>query len=237
MIAAARTHIGLVRKANEDSILCNLPDGLFVVADGMGGHKGGQAASQCAVTVLAEALKGRQPQPAKAEWAVQAANRRIFDMAEQDKELEGMGTTVTLLWAARDRMILAQVGDSRCYLLRDGELRQMSRDHSLVEQLLSEGLITAEEAAHHPYRNVITRAVGSAIGVEVDVSAFERQAGDLWLLCSDGLHGLVEKEKLETLLKTGDLEAAAQALLETALENGGKDNISLILIRDEEGAQ
>lgn len=237
MIAAARTHIGLVRKANEDSILCNLPDGLFVVADGMGGHKGGQAASQGAVTVLAEALKGRQPQIAKAEWAVQAANRRIFDMAEQDKELEGMGTTVTLLWAARDRMILAQVGDSRCYLLRDGELRQMSRDHSLVEQLLSEGLITAEEAAHHPYRNVITRAVGSALGVEVDVSAFERQAGDLWLLCSDGLHGLVEKEKLEMLLKTGDLEAAAQALLETALENGGKDNISLILIRDEEGAQ
>ena len=237
MIAAARTHIGLVRKANEDSILCHGQEGLFVVADGMGGHKGGQTASQGAVTVLTEALKGREPTASRAEWAVQAANRRLFDMAGQDKDLEGMGTTVTLLWAASSQMILAQVGDSRCYLLRNGELRQMSRDHSLVEQLLTEGLITPEEAAHHPYRNVITRAVGTAMGVEVDMSVFDRQQGDLWLLCSDGLHGMVDKERMTEMLKADDLDTAAQALLDAALDAGGKDNISLILIKDEEGVQ
>jgi len=237
MISAARTHIGLVRKANEDSILCHEQEGLFAVADGMGGHKGGQTASRGAVSVLTEALKGRKPQASRAEWAVQAANRRLFDMAEQDDELEGMGTTVTLLWAAPEEMILAQVGDSRCYLFRDGKLEQMSHDHSLVEQLLSEGLITPEEAAHHPYRNVITRAVGTAMGVEVDISTFPRKAGDVWLLCSDGLHSMVEKERMAELLKNDDLQAAAQALLDAALAAGGKDNVSLILLKDEEGAQ
>ncbi|MBQ8537098.1 MAG: Stp1/IreP family PP2C-type Ser/Thr phosphatase [Clostridia bacterium] len=237
MIAAARTHIGLVRKANEDSYLSQPENGLFAVADGMGGHKGGQTASQGAVNVLAEALRGRSPAPQQAEWAIQAANRRLYDKASQDKELEGMGTTVTLLWAAPKEMILAQVGDSRCYLLRNGQLTQMTRDHSLVEQLLMEGLITPEEAAHHPYRNVITRAVGTAMGVEVDVATHARQKGDVWLLCSDGLHGMVEKFTIEKILKEMDVDKAAQALLDAALENGGKDNITLLLLKDEEGAQ
>lgn len=237
MIAAARTHIGLVRKANEDSYLSQPENGLFAVADGMGGHKGGQTASQGAVSVLSEALKGRTPAPQQAEWAIQAANRRLFDKASQDTELEGMGTTVTLLWANDKEMILAQVGDSRGYLFRDGKLTQLTQDHSLVAQLLKEGLITQEEAAHHPYRNVITRAVGTAMGVEVDVATHSRQAGDLWLLCSDGLHGMVEQPEMEKILRDMEPEAAAQALLEAALEKGGKDNITLILIKDEEGAQ
>lgn len=237
MIAIAQTHIGLVRKANEDSVLCLQEEGLFAVADGMGGHKGGQAASQGAVSVLKEALRGKKPASRQAEWAVQAANRRLFEMASQDEALEGMGTTLTLLWAAPGEMLLAHVGDSRGYLMRQGELRQVTQDHSLVAQMVKEGLITPDQAMHHPYRNVITRAVGTSHGVEVDVAAFPRQKGDIWLLCSDGLHGQVAEEEIAQLLKANPPEKAAQALLDAALKEGGRDNISLILLKDEEGAQ
>lgn len=237
MIAIGKTHIGLVRQANEDAILCLEEEGLFVVADGMGGHKGGQTASQGAIHVIQEALPGRTPSPRQAEWAVQAANRRLFDMASQDESLEGMGTTVTLLWKEPECMIVAHVGDSRCYLWREGELRQMTDDHSLVAQMMAEGLIDAEQARNHPYKNVITRAVGTSHGVEVDTVAHPRRKGDVWLLCSDGLHGLVSDEQMTDILKNNAPEEAAQLLMDTALAGGGRDNISLILVVDEEGCQ
>ena len=147
-----------------------------------------------------------------------------------------MGTTLTLLWPSENEVLIAQVGDSRAYLLRNGEFRQITSDHSLVGDMVRKGVLTEEQAACHPMRNYITRAVGTDDTIEVDVYCEKRMAGDRWLVCSDGLYGQMNRDVLKELVSLENQEEAADRLLQTALDNGGKDNISLILMTDETGA-
>ena len=148
-----------------------------------------------------------------------------------------MGTTLTVLWAGEREMYLAHVGDSRAYLMREGSFVQVTRDHSLVQELVEQGVLTQEQAAHHPMRNVITRAVGTDETIEVDLLTRERRKGDLWLLCSDGLSGMVPDEEMAGILRESAPEAAADRLLRAALDHGGRDNVSFVIVKDEEGAQ
>lgn len=235
MIAIAKTHIGLVRKANEDALLC-MP-GLYAVADGMGGHKAGEVASQGSLQIVKEALKGAKPAPAMLRNAIEAANRRLYERQLEEESLEGMGTTLTLLWPSPEEMLVGHVGDSRAYLYREGMMRQMTKDHSLVAEMVDKGLITKEKAQVHPYRNVITRAVGTAPGIEVDIIEEKRRPGDLWLICSDGLYSMAGEDAIKGAFQEKDMEKAAKNLMDLALENGGRDNITLILIKDEEAGQ
>lgn len=225
-----RTHQGLVRPSNQDSLL--VESGVYGVADGMGGHNGGETASRVAVQVLKNALRGKKPESRALEIGMEAANRRIFDMASHDSTLSGMGTTVTLLWENGQEALLAHVGDSRAYLWRDDALAQITQDHSMVAELVRHHVITAEMARSHPYRNVITRAVGVDPVVTPDVLSHDLKPDDLWLLCSDGLYNMVDDERMAEILRSSvSDEQAADRLLEAALEGGGTDNISFILAR------
>ena len=151
----------------------------------------------------------------------------------EDATLSGMGTTLTILWPAPGQMIIGQVGDSRAYLLRDGELSQITNDHSMVADMVRKGVLTEEQAACHPMRNYITRAVGTEEDVEMDITLFSRRQGDRWLICSDGLYSMIPAGELPALLSGEDPEAAADRLLTAALEGGGKDNISLVILQDD----
>lgn len=225
-----RTHQGLVRQSNQDSLL--VESGVYGVADGMGGHNGGETASRVAVQVLKNVLRGKKPEIRALEIGMEAANRRIYDMASHDSTLSGMGTTVTLLWENGGEALVAHVGDSRAYLWRDGALAQITQDHSMVAELVRNHVITAEMARSHPYRNVITRAVGVDPVVTPDVLSHDLKPDDLWLLCSDGLYNMVDDERIAEILRSSASdEKAADRLLEAALEGGGTDNISFILAR------
>lgn len=225
-----RTHQGLVRASNQDSLLVD--ESVYGVADGMGGHNGGETASRVAVQVLKNALRGKKADSRALEVGMEAANRRIFDMARHDSSLSGMGTTVTLLWENDDQVLLCHVGDSRAYLWRNGELKQVTDDHSVVAELLRSKVITPEMARTHPYRNVITRAVGVDPVVEADIFSHDKQQDDLWLICSDGLYNMVPDETIVDVLKNVDTdEDAADQLLALALEAGGMDNITFVLAR------
>jgi len=225
----AVTHTGRVRPTNEDSLLVG--HSLYGVADGMGGHRGGETASRVAVQVVRTLLGGKVPEENTLRVALDAANRRIFDMQRRDASLSGMGTTLTVLWEAPDELLIAHVGDSRAYLLRDGELSCRTQDHSIVGELVRSKAITPEMAKTHPYRSVITRALGTDPVVEPDVLHEKKLPGDLWLVCSDGLSNMVEDDEIaHTLAELSD-QTAADKLLELALENGGVDNVSFILGR------
>lgn len=235
MIAVSRTDVGKLRANNQDALV--VMEQLWGVADGMGGHKGGEVASAGARDGLTRILRGKDPDPKMLRFAVEAVNRRLYLQQKDDASLSGMGTTLTLLWAASKEVYIAQVGDSRAYLLRDGDFQQITQDHSLVQELVNQGVLTPELAAHHPMRNVITRALGTDDGVEVDLFTKERKLGDIWLLCTDGLSGMVPDEAIARILRTKAPEAAADALLQTALDNGGRDNVTFVILKDEEGAQ
>lgn len=227
MLVFAKTHIGLVRKSNQDSLL--IAHGLYGVADGMGGHKGGETASRIAVQVLTNALGGKRPLENALAVGVEAANRRIYEMQRHDSSLSGMGTTLTVLWEDEKDMLIAHVGDSRAYLLRDGELTQQTQDHSVVAELLRNKVITPEMAVNHPYKSVITRALGTDPVVKPDLLRVEKRLGDLWLVCSDGLYNMVPDEHLLEVLTALPPEKAAEKLLELAIEHGGQDNVSFVL--------
>ena len=224
-----RTHQGLVRASNQDSLL--VEGRLYGVADGMGGHKGGETASRVAVQVVKNALSRKRPEEDALRMGLEAANRRIYGMAGSDENLTDMGTTMTLLWEGEQRILIGHVGDSRAYRLRDGKLSQITQDHSVVGELLRNQVITPEMAKKHPYRNIITRAVGIDPVVEVDVLSEDKQLDDLWLVCSDGLYNMVDDKDIEEILNTLHEEKAADRLLELALENGGTDNVSFVLGR------
>ena len=225
-----RTHQGLVRASNQDSLL--VEERIYGVADGMGGHNGGETASRVAVQVLKNALRSKAPEPRALELGMEAANRRIFDMSRHDSALSGMGTTVTLLWENGNEVLVCHVGDSRAYLLRDGVLTQVTEDHSVVAELLRNGVITADMARTHPYRNVITRAVGVDPVVTADIFTHDLKENDLWLICSDGLYNMVPDETIAEILKEAkDEETAAEELLQLALEKGGTDNITFVIGR------
>ena len=230
MRVCQRTHQGLVRSSNQDSLLVD--QGVYGVADGMGGHKGGETASRVAVQVVKNALRGKKPEMRALEVGVEAANRRIFDMARHDSALSGMGTTLTFLWESGNGVHLCHVGDSRAYLWRNGELKQITDDHSLVAELLRNNMISPEAARTHPYRNVITRAVGVDPVVQADIFVHDKQTDHLWLICSDGLTNMVPDETIQSVLKDAENEeTAADELLALALERGGTDNITFVLCR------
>ena len=194
----SRTDVGCVRDHNEDSLVVAPP--LFAVADGMGGHKGGETASRVAVQVVRNALTRKRPEEDALRMGLEAANRRVYGMAGSDENLTGMGTTMTLLWEGERRILIGHVGDSRAYRLRDGKLSQITQDHSVVGELLRNQVITPEMAKKHPYRNIITRAVGIDPVVEVDVLSEDKQLDDLWLVCSDGLYNMVDDQDIDSAL-------------------------------------
>ena len=228
-----RSDIGKVRKTNEDSVFTGKR--FFMVADGMGGHLAGEVASAMASEMIGSKLDLLEPRVDKLLDAVDGANRAILRSARKHKEQRGMGTTVTALWVDDDHVLLAQIGDSRAYLLRSGLLRQCTHDHSLVAEMVRCGEITEEEARTHPRRNIITRALGTDDRVETDVFEIGRRKGDRWLLCSDGLTGYLRDEELSLMLEEGVSDEVADRMLRLAVDRGGSDNISLILLEDEEG--
>lgn len=232
---AARTDIGRVRSSNQDALV----EGSMIwgVADGMGGHNGGETASAGARDGLLALLEGKNPSLEGLRTGIQAVNHRLFLQQKENEKLAGMGTTLTLLWFSDHFVYIGHVGDSRAYLLRDGEFRQITDDHSLVAELVRAGHLTSEQAEKHPMRNVITRAVGTEESIEVDLIVEERKAGDVWLICSDGLYGQVDDHSLEAILTLNDPETAAGLMLDAALAAGGPDNISLIILHDKEGGE
>lgn len=229
VLCESRTDVGLVRKINQDAVIVDPP--LFGVADGMGGHQGGEIASTMCRDELIRRLRDKTVDPQELETSVKLANRRIHIRAEEDPSLNGMGTTLTCAWFGEKQVHIAHVGDSRCYLYRNGTLQQMTDDHSMVMEMVRAGVLTKEQAMVHPMRNVITRAVGSDRSVQVDILTKDRQQGDIWLFCSDGLHGQVGEEKMTEFLQL-PLAQAADALLEAAMDAGAPDNVSLVLVLD-----
>ncbi len=236
LAVAARSNIGKVRQSNQDALISAPEMRLWGVADGMGGHNGGETASASARDGLLEQLSGKSPEQGALRTAIGAVNRSLYLQQKEDDALSGMGTTLTVLWLSDHCVYLGHVGDSRAYRLRDGELKQITDDHSVVAELLRSGMLTPEQAANHPLRNVITRAVGTEDGIEIDLMCEERRPGDVWLVCSDGLHGMVTDEKMAEIIKSCKLEKAADKLIAAALEAGGRDNVSLVLLQDK-GAQ
>ena len=234
ILSAFRTDVGKVRANNQDAPIVSEKLRLYGVADGMGGHKGGEVASTSARDDLLRELEGKPPSVAALSGAIEEVNRQIYHQQEHDDALTGMGTTLSVLWMSDNFVYIGHVGDSRVYLLRDGEFKQMTLDHSLVEQLVREGVLTEEEAQNHPMRNIITRAIGTDESVEVDVVVEERRKGDLWLACSDGLHGLVDDRQMRDALRQYAPEKAADVLLKAALDAGGRDNVTLVIVHDGE---
>lgn len=233
---ALRTDVGKVRALNEDAAYAGSE--LFVVCDGMGGHNAGEVASALAVSALTQALAMEETPNIRAlRQAVERANKNVLCAAADDSGRHGMGTTLTALWFAPDQALLAQVGDSRAYLLRGGILRQCTHDHSMVAELVRLGRLTPEEARVHPQRNLITRAVGTGRRVEIDFFEERRRAGDRWLLCSDGLSGVLSDEEIARALSAFSGESAADELLRKTLERGAPDNVTLIVADDETGGE
>ena len=235
MKAVSKTNTGLVRQGNEDAVLTDAPD-LYAIADGMGGYVGGEIASAETIKVLQEekknfaGLTGDALCEALKDAAVKA-NGHLRQLVCQMPDYEGMGTTLVAVYLAVDGKAYAlNIGDSRLYLRRGAALTQITEDHSYVAQLLSNGDITSEEARRHPQRNVILRAVGADADLEADVFSFDVQAGDRLLLCSDGLSDMATDEEIAAVLMEKDTEKAADALIELALNNGGRDNVSVILL-------
>lgn len=242
------TDVGLKRSHNEDNYLINEELNLFVVADGMGGHAGGEYASAICVNTVEEVvtsleLNGESPIESddpvevsreKLRYSIQLAGRRIFEKATELPEYHGMGTTAVVLLLDRGNAIVAHVGDSRVYLLRDGRCDQLTDDHSLVFQKMKEGLITAEQAKTHRMRNVITRSLGYQEDVEVDVQVKAVRRGDRFILCSDGLSGHLEPEEIAEVLDRLGPQEGARRLIEIACERGGEDNITAIVARIDE---
>lgn len=232
MITTVRTSPGLIREKNEDATLVTT-SGLYAVADGMGGHKAGEVASRIAIETIAESIQSGCVSPKTLRDAVSYTNAIIYGLAGSDETYQGMGTTLTALWTDGATALIAHVGDSRAYLLRDGTLHRCTRDHTLVDELVRKKKITQEAARSHPQKSVITRAVGVASVVNCDIFEWETRFGDRWLICSDGLTDMLDDAQIAGRLNLPLLEDAADALLRDALSMGGRDNISFILIEDD----
>jgi protein phosphatase len=229
----AASDTGLQRRANEDSLLARAP--LFVVADGMGGAQAGEVASRIAVESFERGVDpASTPELALATLALDA-NARIHELSQVNAEHAGMGTTLTAIYVGEEEVTIAHVGDSRAYCFRDGELIRLTDDHSLVDELIRQGRLTPEEAVEHPQRSVITRALGPEGTVEVDTRSFRGRAGDVYLLCSDGLTTMVSEDLLRAVLvANGRLRDTGEALIAAANEAGGRDNITVVLVRLED---
>ena len=230
MAATLRTDIGKLRKQNEDAAWFDESRAVFAVADGMGGHLAGEVASRMAIEAVQRmARENERPGIAALREAVACAHETILTHAQDHIECAGMGTTLSVLWLGENYAYIAHVGDSRIYRLREGSLTQITQDHSLVEELVRAGLITREQARTHPRRNIITRALGTHGENEPDLLVTDVQDGDVFLLCTDGLTGMVPDDEIERTLRDCGIEAAADRLLALALDAGGRDNVTLIL--------
>jgi protein phosphatase len=232
--AMGLSDVGRHRQANEDSYVVSPP--LFAVADGMGGARAGEVASRLAV----ETLEGEpelevQPEGRLVEL-VRAANRRIWELSREDESHAGMGTTLTAALVDGDDVVTAHVGDSRLYRLREGTMERLTTDHSLVEELVRQGKLTPEGAERHPQKSIITRALGPEPDVEVESFSARGRAGDVYLICSDGLTGMISESHVREILgRAGPLRDAAHALVDAANDGGGRDNITVVLFRLEVG--
>ena len=231
-ISFARTDVGKVRKINEDSVLDNGPAGIWVVADGMGGHAAGNVASASIVNSLSE-LKPSEDADAlvsEIEQRLLDANSDLLRQAAERDDKQTMGSTVVVLLAFGQKALCLWAGDSRIYRLRDGTLNQLTIDHSKVQELVDEGLITEDEAESHPEANVITRAIGASQRLFIDMDIRDVQQGDRYLLCSDGLFKEVTKNEINELLDQGTPEEACNTLIDLTLERGSRDNVTVIVV-------
>lgn len=246
-VAAAKTDVGNIRTNNEDAFLIDADLGLYVVADGMGGHAAGEVASHEAIEALRDNLLSNSelldefrqaPDNDKADQvrqlidrSVRAAAYQVFTLSQIDPDRKGMGTTLSLLLMTPAAAFLAHVGDSRIYMLRDGRVRMITSDHTYVAAMVEAGRMTAEEAARSRYSNVLIRAVGSHDYVNVDTRVIRYRPGDVFLLCSDGLSGYLKDEEIPHRVAIDDLPGSVERLIKLALDRGGKDNITAILVR------
>lgn len=227
------TDTGLVRESNEDAYLSEPP--LYAVADGMGGHRGGEVASALALETLGEGFKKEGPDGVAD--TVQRANQAIYEQGSRDKAVAGMGTTLTVAVAGEDSLHLVHVGDSRAYLYRDGELKPLTEDHTMVQEMVNEGSLTKEAAREHPQRSVLTRALGIWGAIEADDLNVPVRAGDRVLLCTDGLTATVPDDRVAEILRDNDdPQEAAEKLVEAANEAGGVDNTTVVVLDVEEVA-
>lgn len=232
------TDKGLRRDSNQDSCLVNTDERLYIVADGMGGHSGGEVASKIAVetlqeTIVASRAKSLSPRDALIE-GYEEASRRIYDKAaNENPELVGMGTTMVSAYISGKNIFIANVGDSRCYLYKKPYLWQITEDHSLINEQLRAGILTEEQIKNFVGRNVITRSVGYEREVFPDVVERELTPGEIYLLCSDGLSGLVSDEKISEIFEKNPTDKVARICLDQALANGGDDNVSVMIIQIE----
>jgi PPM family protein phosphatase len=236
---AARTDVGRIRAGNEDSLYADASEsrGLFIVADGMGGHAAGEVASEMAVAIIADELMALDSVNApdaldRVARSLRRANEAIYRRTVLESDKQGMGTTASVLVLSDAGYVIGQVGDSRIYLLRDGVLRQLTKDHSYVQEQVDAGFLTPEQARYHPYSNVITRCVGANDSVEPDVFAGPVQAGDVFLVASDGLTGMVDDRRLQQLLASNaQPRRVVDALIAEANGRGGLDNITAVLVQ------
>lgn len=241
MIYAGKTDVGKKRHNNEDSYIvnCEGKDKIFIVADGMGGHNAGEVASLQACRIIEEAIlnsEGNIEDILKS--AVEKANREIFIRAAENESMRGMGTTIDACVANGDHICIAHVGDSRVYIVSDEGIRKITKDHSVVGMMVDSGSITEEEAKNHPSRNLITRAVGTAMTVEVDIVNETIHNDEIVLLCTDGLSNMVARDDICSIIKEHEnLDDAACALVDKAKENGGDDNITVILFKVGKGGR
>ena len=247
--AYGRTDVGRRRKVNEDSYLVSPDTSLYAVCDGMGGHNAGEVASRMAIETIS-AFITRSAVEKEITWpwgldanlsfdanrlktAIRLANARVFQAADNREELTGMGTTVVTALVSGDNMTVGSAGDSRCYVVRGGELKQLTRDDSWVSAALGEGILNSDDVERHPLRNVITKAVGARDAIDLDVLEHGLQPGDLVMLCSDGLHGMIGDQEIAKILKSSpdSLEEISARLVDAAHEAGGRDNVTVVLLR------
>ncbi len=229
---AHKTDTGRQRQANEDSYFSRAP--LFAVADGMGGAQAGEVASRIAASAFErrQRLSREEPAEGQLEEIAQTANREIHQLAQEDSSRAGMGTTLTAAMVRNDEVSFGHVGDSRAYVLRDGKLKRLTKDHSLVEELRRQGRLTEEQAEEHPQRSIITRALGPEPSVNVDTMTFPARDGDVFLLCSDGLTTMVSDDDIRRILiESRSLRSAVNRLVEAANRGGGRDNITAVAFR------
>lgn len=242
MKVGASTDVGKHRKINQDSYFVSKNEDLplFIVSDGMGGHKAGEVASKMAVDIIKEEflqkIKGKKFLSSSIadfiKSAIETANLKIYKLAQKKEEYLGMGTTVTMIFILGNEIFIGQIGDSRAYLLRKDKLVQLTEDHSLVAELVKKGDITEEEALNHPQKNVITRAVGTDKEVDVDIVVEKLHKKDTILLCTDGLTNMVDNREIkDILLEERDVQTACDELVKTANNNGGLDNITVLAVK------
>lgn len=234
---AARTDVGVVRSGNEDSYLMLSDKGVFIVADGMGGHAAGEVASEMAVQIIGQemgSLRGLSDHEAadRVYEAIRRANATIYQRTLTEQDKRGMGTTATVMVLFARRYLIGQVGDSRAYVLRGGYLHQITRDHSYVQEQVDAGLLTPDQARTHPYSNVITRCVGANEDVVPDIYFGRLEEGDIVLLASDGLTGMLEDDKLSRIFRSGGgPEEWVDRMIADANHRGGLDNITAVVVR------